>query len=184
MKNGEENYFINNFNERNISFGLPTPMNGIYEPQLSPMAYNMFYPPPPSTKNIYKVNLNYENNFFRKNFPSYIPLSFNASMTPKTPNEINLGNKIVLHNNSGNINNVNEIEANNAYNSEENSKKPAPLNMEFIDNYNNEINNSPTYPLFPGSGNMGRQMINSPVNIFKLSPTSPFIPKNLGEKPL
>ena len=90
MKNGEENNYINNFSDRNILVGLPTPMDGYYEPQLSPMAYNMFYQPP-STKNIYNVNLNYENNFFRKNFPSYIPLSFNASMTPKTPNEINLG---------------------------------------------------------------------------------------------
>jgi len=183
MKNGEENYFNNNFNERNISIALPTPMNGYYESQLSPMAYNMLYPPP-STKNIYNVNLNYENNFFRKNFPSYIPLSFNSSNTPKTPNEINFGNKILIYNNSFNINNANEIEANNTYKTEENNKKPAPLNMEFIDNYNNEINSSPTYPLFPGSGNMGRQMITSPVNIFKLSPTSPFIPKSLGENPL
>jgi len=187
LKNGEENNFINNFNEKNITIGLPTPMNGYYEPQLSPMAtmaYNMFYPPP-STKNIYNVNFNYENNFFRKNLSSYIPQSFNIAMTPKTPNnELNLENKIIIHNNSSNINNTNEIEVHNAYNTEENSKKPAPLNMELIDNYNNEINGSPTSPLFPGSGNMGRQMINSPVNIFKLSPTSPFIPKNLGEKPL
>ena len=184
MKNGEENYFNNNFNERNISIGLPTPMGGYYEPQLSPMAYNMFYPPL-STKNIYNINLNYENNFFRKNQPSYILHNFNVSMIPKTPNnEMNLENKILIHNNSGNVNHTNEIEVNNAFNTEENSKKPAPLNMEFIDNYNNEINSSPIYPLFPGSVNMGRQMINSPVNIFKLSPTSPFIPKNLGEKPL
>ena len=185
MKNGEENNYINNFSDRNILVGLPTPMDGYYEPQLSPMAYNMFYQPP-STKNIYNVNLNYENNFFRKNFPnSYIPQGFNASMTPKTPNkEINLDNKILIHNNSSNINNNNEIEINNAYNTDENSKKPAPLNMELIDNYNNENNGSPTYPLFPGSANLGKQMINSPVNIFNLSPTSPFIPRNLGEKPL
>ena len=175
MKNGEENNYIHNFNERNISIGLPTPMDGYFEPQITPMAYNMFYPPP-SNKHIYNVNLNYENNFFRKGFSN--PYGFNPSMTPKTPKkEINLENKIVIHNNIDNINNINETENNDATNIEEKSKKPPALNMELIDNYNNENNGSPTYPLFPGSIAMDRQMVNSPVNIFNLSPTSPFIPK-------
>ena len=175
MKNGEESNYIHNFNERNISIGLPTPMDGYFEPQITPMAYNMFYPPP-SNKHIYNVNLNYENNFFRKGFSN--PYAFNPSMTPKTPKkEINLENKIVIHNNIDNINNINETENNDATNIEEKSKKPPALNMELIDNYNNENNGSPTYPLFPGSIAMDRQMVNSPVNIFNLSPTSPFIPK-------
>ena len=175
MKNGEENNYIHNFNERNISIGLPTPMDGYFEPQITPMAYNMFYPPP-SNKHIYNVNLNYENNFFRKGFSN--PYGFNSSMTPKTPKkEINLENKIVIHNNIDNINNINETENSDAINIEGKSKKPPALNMELIDNYNNENNGSPTYPLFPGSIAMDRQMVNSPVNIFNLSPTSPFIPK-------
>ena len=178
-KNGEENNYIHNFNERNISIGLPTPMDGYYEQQITPMAYNMFYPP--SNKHIYNVNLNYENNFFRKNFPN--PYGFNASMISNTPKkEINLENKIVIHDNINNINNINEIESNYDTNLEEKSKKPLALNMELIDNYNNENNESPTSPLFPGSGIMDRPMINSPVNIFNLSPTSPFIPRNFGEK--
>jgi len=181
MKNGEENNYLHNFNERNISIGLPTPMDGYYEPQITPMAYNIFYPPP-SSKNVYNVNLNYENNFFRKNFPN--SYGFNSSMTPKTPKkEINLENKIVIHNNIDNINDINETENNDDINLGQKNKKPPALNLELIDNYNNENNGSPTYPFFPGSVAMdNKQMINSPVNIFKLSPTSPFIPRNFGEQ--
>ena len=153
MKTGEENSYIHNFNERNISMGLPNPMDGYYEQQI-----------------------NFEKNFFRKNFSN--PYGLNSSMTPNTPKkEINLK----IHNNINNINNVNEIENNDDTNIEENSKKPPILNMDLIDNYN-ENNESITSPLFPGSGVIEKQIINSSVNIFNLSPTSPFIPRNFEEK--
>jgi len=71
----------------------------------------------------------------------------------------------------------------------QNFEKPAELNMDFIDNYNIENNNTyPTYPFFGGNENMGssvaKQTIPTPANIFNLSPTSPFIPYNLGDKNL
>ena len=151
MKTGEENSYI--LNERNISMGLLNPLDGYYEQQI-----------------------NFEKNFFRKNFLN--PYGLNSSMTPNTPKkEINLE----IHNNINNINNVNEIENNDDTNIEEKSEKPPILNMDLIDNYN-ENNESPTSPLFPGSGVIEKQIINSPVNIFNLSPTSPFIPRNFEEK--
>ena len=187
MKNGDENNFIQNFNEKNISIGLPTPMDGYYEPQISPLALNnyMMYAPP-STKNIYNVDLSYENNFFRKNYANpYTPKGFiNSSiLTPNTPKkEINLSNKILIQNNS-------EKESNDIKILQEKSKKPADLNLELIENDNNDnynYNSSPTYPLFPGNENigssLGKQIINSPANIFNLSPTSCFIPRTFGEK--
>ena len=104
-------------------------------------------------------------------------------MTPNTPKrEINLQNKIVIQNN-------NNIVDGNENNSNQNFEKPAELNMDFIDNYNIENNNTyPTYPFFGGNENMGssvaKQTIPTPANIFNLSPTSPFIPNNLGDKNL
>ena len=101
--------------------------------------------------------------------------------TPNTPKrEINMANKIVIQNNNitGNENN----DSNNI----NKSKKPAPLNMEFIENDGNDIGSA--YPPFFGGGdNIGplgtRQSINSPANIFKLSPTSPFIPRFTDKNP-
>ena len=68
---------------------------------------------------------------------------------------------------------------------ENNIKKPAALNMDLIENYNNETNNQyPAFPFFGVNENNGssvaKQMITTPANIFNLSPTSPFIPRNFG----
>jgi hypothetical protein len=192
MKNGEENNYFHNFNERNISIGLPTPMDGFYEPQLSPVAItNLMMYGPPSSQNIYKFDFRYENSFLRNNLQnSYTPKGYiNPSiLTPNTPKrEINLQNKIVIQNNS-NISCNDNTDGNYL---QEKCKKPAELNMEFIDNYNNENSNNPypTYPIFGGNDNIGssiaKQTMNSPANIFNLSPTSPFMPKPpYGDKPL
>ena len=186
MKNGEEMNFITNYNDRNISIGLPTPMNGYYEPQISPIChYNILMYPPPSTKNIFNVDFGAENNFFRKNFANpYTPKGYaNGSiLTPNTPKrEINLQNKILIQNNSNIINGDN-------HNIQENIKKPNALNMDLIDNYNNENNNGyPVYPIFGGNENIGSNVakqMTTPANIFNLSPTSPFIPRNFGDKNL
>ena len=192
MKNGEENNYFHNFNERNISIGLPTPMDGFYEPQLSPVAItNLMMYGPPSTQNICKVDFLYENSFLRNNLQnSYTPKGYiNPSiLTPNTPKrEINLQNKIVIQNNS-NISCNDNTDGNYL---QEKCKKPAELNMEFIENYNNENSNNPypTYPIFGGNDNIGsslaKQTMNSPANIFNLSPTSPFMPKPpYGDKAL
>jgi hypothetical protein len=192
MKNGEENNYFHNFNERNISIGLPTPMDGFYEPQLSPVAItNLMMYGPPSTQNIYKLDFRYENSFLRNNLQnSYTPKGYiNPSiLTPNTPKrEINLQNKIVIQNNS-NISCNDNTDGNYL---QEKCKKPAELNMEFIENYNNENSNNPypTYPIFGGNDNIGsslaKQTMNSPANIFNLSPTSPFMPKPpYGDKAL
>ena len=192
MKNGEENNYFQHFNDRNISIGLPTPMDGFYDQPISPVAINnlMMYGPPTS-QNIYNVDFRYENSFLRNNLPTnYTPKGFiNSSiLTPNTPKrEINLQNKIVIQNNS----NISCTDNNEGNIFQEKSKKPAALNMEFIENYNNENSNNPypTYPNFGGNDNIGsslaKQIITSPANIFNLSPTSPFMPKPpYGDKPL
>ena len=187
-RNGEENNYIPNYNERNISIGLPTPMNGYYEaPPISPMGqYNIIMYPPSTTSNIYNVDFGLENNIFRKNNQSpFMPKGFinGQILTPNTPKrEINLQNKILIQNNN---NIAGEIDENNNVN--ERFKKPAMLNLDIIDNYNNENNNIyPAYPFFGGNDNMGssvaRQTIPTPANFFNLSPTSAFIPNNLGDK--
>ena len=164
-----------NFADKNIMVGQPTPMDRFYEPMHSPIGgvtpYMMF---PPSTRNVYNIDLGIENNFMRKNIGGipYTPHGFMSMIPPNTPNtpkrEINMANKIVIQNNNitGNENN----DSNNI----NKSKKPAPLNMEFIENDGNDIGSA--YPPFFGGGdNIGplgtRQSINSPANIFKLSPT-------------
>ena len=192
MKNGEENNYFQHFNDRNISIGLPTPMDGFYDQPISPVAINnlMMYGPPTS-QNIYNVDFRYENSFLRNNLPTnYTPKGFiNSSiLTPNTPKrEINLQNKIVIQNNS----NISCTDNNEGNIFQQKSKKPAALNMEFIENYNNENSNNPypTYPNFGGNDNMGsslaKQIITSPANIFNLSPTSPFMPKPpYGDKTL
>ena len=190
-RNGEENNYMPNYNERNISIGLPTPMNGYYEaPPISPMGqYNIMMYPPPSTSNVYNVDFGLENNIFRKNnqnpiTPKELINALNGQiLTPNTPKrEINLQNKILIQNNS---NIAGEIDENN--NVHERFKKPAMLNLDIIDNYNNENNNMyPAYPFFGGNENMGssvaRQTIPTPANFFNLSPTSAFIPNNLSYK--
>ena len=165
MPIGEDN-IISKFNERNITIGPPTPMNGFFEPQISPIALNnMIMFPPNSTKNIYNVDLGYENNFLRKNFPNpYTPKGFighnNNILSPTTPNrEINLANKIIVQNNNNIV-------------MEKGIKKPEPLNLQYIENYNNE-----NIPFFPGNENSNlNSTMNkmNPVDIFNLSPTSPF----------
>ena len=192
MKNGEENNYFQHFNDRNISIGLPTPMDGFYDQPISPVAINnlMMYGPPTS-QNIYNVDFRYENSFLRNNLPTnYTPKGFiNSSiLTPNTPKrEINLQNKIVIQNNS----NISCTDNNEGNIFQQKSKKPAAINMEFIENYNNENSNNPypTYPNFGGNDNMGsslaKQIITSPANIFNLSPTSPFMPKPpYGDKTL
>ena len=176
-----------NFADKNIMVGQPTPMDRFYEPMHSPIGgvtpYMMF---PPSTRNVYNIDLGIENNFMRKNIGGipYTPHGFMSMIPPNTPNtpkrEINMANKIVIQNNNitGNENN----DSNNI----NKSKKPAPLNMEFIENDGNDIGSA--YPPFFGGGdNIGplgtRQSINSPANIFKLSPTSPFIPRFTDKSP-
>ena len=176
-----------NFADKNIMVGQPTPMDRFYEPMHSPIGgvtpYMMF---PPSTRNVYNIDLGIENNFMRKNIGGipYTPHGFMSMIPPNTPNtpkrEINMANKIVIQNNNitGNENN----DSNNI----NKSKKPAPLNMEFIENDGNDIGSA--YPPFFGGGdNIGplgtRQSINSPANIFKLSPTSPFIPRFIDKNP-
>ena len=164
MRNGDENNYISNFNEKNISIGLPTPMAGFYEAPISPIN-NLFFPPP-STKGVYNVDFGNDNYFLRKNI-------YNPILTPNTPKrEINLQNKIVIQNN----NNI-AWEENNGNNIHENINKPAELNLDIINN--NDNNNA--YPAFPFlTDNMGSSVaknITTPANIFKLSPTSPFIPR-------
>ena len=178
IKNGEENYnYISN-----ISIGLPTPMDGYYESQISPVMNNIIMFPPPSTKNIYKTDFSSEAFFLRNYTPKY--MNGQPMLTPNTPKrEINLQNKIVIQNN-----NINDGENTDINILQEKSKKPAALNLEIIDNYNTENNTGyPIYPLFGTNENIGssvaKQMV-TPAHIFNLSPTSPFIPRNFGDKNL
>ena len=168
--------------DKNIMVGQPTPMDRFLEPMRSPIGAMGPY--------VYNVDMGYENNFMRKNMAiPYTPNGFmsgigSGMMIPNTPNtpkrEISMTNKIVIQNNNitGNENGEENNDGNNKI------KKPAPLNMEFIENENNDIGGG--YPPFFGVGeNMGplvtKQSVNSPANIFKLSPTSPFIPR-FGDK--
>ena len=181
------------FADKNITIGQPTPMDRFFEPIHSPIGamgppYMMF---PPSTSNVYKVDFGYENNFLRKNNNMSIPYTPHGYMSgigsniigPNTPNtpkrEISMTNKIVIQNNNNITGNENGEENNNNNNINK-SKKPAPLNLELLENDNNDIGGA--YPPFFGTGdNLGplgtKQSVNSPANIFKLSPTSPFIPR-------
>ena len=169
------------FIDKNIMVGQPTPMDRFLEPMRSPMGGMGPY--------VYNVDMGYENNFMRKNINiPYTPNGFMSGigsgiMLPNTPNtpkrEISMTNKIVIQNNNitGNENGEENNDANKI-------KKPAPLNMEFIENENNDIGGG--YPPFFGVGdNIGplgtKQSVNSPANIFRLSPTSPFIPR-FGDK--
>ena len=169
------------FIDKNIMVGQPTPMDRFLEPMRSPMGGMGPY--------VYNVDMGYENNFMRKNINiPYTPNGFMSGigsgiMLPNTPNtpkrEISMTNKIVIQNN--NITGNENGEENNDMNK---IKKPAPLNMEFIENENNDIGGG--YPPFFGVGdNIGplgtKQSVNSPANIFRLSPTSPFIPR-FGDK--
>ena len=176
----------NNQQFPNISIGLPTPMEGYYEPQISPIGQYMMFPPP-STKNIFNVDFGFENHFFRKNFPnSFTPKGFfsGSILSQNTPKKaINLKNKIVIQNNN-NLNGDENVDTN----IQENSKKPAALNLELIENCNNENNNPyQPYALFGVNENGGSSVakqITTPANFFNLSPTSPFMPKTFGEKNL
>ena len=169
------------FIDKNIMVGQPTPMGRFLEPMRSPMGAMGPY--------VYNVDMGYENNFMRKNINiPYTPNGFmsgigSGMIIPNTPNtpkrEISMTNKIVIQNN--NITGNENGEENNDVNK---IKKPAPLNMEFIENENNDIGGG--YPPFFGVGdNIGplgtKQSVNSPANIFRLSPTSPFIPR-FGDK--
>ena len=187
------------FNDKNITVGQPTPMDRFFDPLHSPIGamappYMMF--PPSASNNVYKVDFGYENNFMRKNNNIAIPYTPHGYMSgiggpiigPNTPNtpkrEISMTNKIVIQNN--NITGNQNFDENNNVNNINKSKKPAPLNLEFIDNDNNDIGGG--YPPFFGVGdNLGplgtRQSLNSPANIFKLSPTSPFIPRFPDKNP-
>ena len=181
------------FADKNITVGQPTPMDRFFEPLHSPIGamappYMMF--PPSTHNNVYKVDFGYENNFMRKNNNIPIPYTPHGYINPmggpiigpNTPNtpkrEISMTNKIVIQNN--NITGNENVDENNNLSNINKSKKPAPLNLEFIDNDNNDIGGG--YPPFFGVGdNLGplgtKQSLNSPANIFKLSPTSPFIPR-------
>ena len=169
------------FIDKNIMVGQPTPMDRFLEPMRSPIGAMGPY--------VYNVDMGYENNFMRKNINiPYTPNGFMSGIgtgiilpnTPNTPKrEISMTNKIVIQNN--NITGNENVEENNDVNK---IKKPAPLNMDFIENENNDIGGA--YPPFFGVGdNIGplgtKQSVNSPANIFRLSPTSPFIPR-FGDK--
>ena len=169
------------FIDKNIMVGQPTPMDRFLEPMRSPIGAMGPY--------VYNVDMGYENNFMRKNINiPYTPNGFMSGIgtgiilpnTPNTPKrEISMTNKIVIQNN--NITGNENVEENNDVNK---IKKPAPLNMDFIENENNDIGGG--YPPFFGVGdNIGplgtKQSVNSPANIFRLSPTSPFIPR-FGDK--
>ena len=169
------------FIDKNIMVGQPTPMDRFLEPMRSPIGAMGPY--------VYNVDMGYENNFMRKNINiPYTPNGFMSGIgtgiilpnTPNTPKrEISMTNKIVIQNN--NITGNENVEENNDVNK---IKKPAPLNMDFIENENNDIGGG--YPPFFGVGdNIGplgtKQNVNSPANIFRLSPTSPFIPR-FGDK--
>ena len=164
-----------NFNEKNISIGPPTPMDGFYEPQISPMGNMMIYPGQMQpNNNHYNNEFGLENQIFMGN--PYTPIGFPSSNIINTPKkEINLQDKIVIQNN----NNMNDVEV-------KMPKKKPTLNMEFIDNYNNNENNiSPTFPFFTnpnGGSSIPRQIIPTPMNMFNLSPSSPFIPRNIPKK--
>ena len=187
------------FADKNITVGQPTPMDRFFEPLHSPIGamatpYMMF---PPTNKNIYKVDFGYENNFMRKNNNIAIPYTPHGYMSgiggpmigPNTPNtpkrEISMTNKIVIQNN--NITGNENGDENNNMNNVNKSKKPAPLNLELLDNDNNDIGAGGFNPFFGGGDNLGplgtRQSLNSPANIFKLSPTSPFIPRFPDKNP-
>ena len=155
--------------EKNITIYPPTPMSGYFEPQLSPIALNNIKIYPPSTKNFFNVELGYENQFLRKNYPPPVtPGPFPNMLFSNTPTrEINLENKIIVHNN----NNISNSGVNNI-------KKPEALNLEIIENYNNE---NISTNLFVGNENVNlnsttNKMVQTPANPFNLSPTSPFIP--------
>ena len=169
------------FIDKNIMVGQPIPMDRFLEPMRSPIGAMGPY--------VYNVDMGYENNFMRKNINiPYTPNGFMSGIgtgiilpnTPNTPKrEISMTNKIVIQNN--NITGNENVEENNDVNK---IKKPAPLNMDFIENENNDIGGG--YPPFFGVGdNIGplgtKQSVNSPANIFRLSPTSPFIPR-FGDK--
>ena len=169
------------FIDKNIMVGQPTPMDRFLEPMRSPIGAMGPY--------VYNVDMGYENNFMRKNINiPYTPNGFMSGIgtgiilpnTPNTPKrEISMTNKIVIQNN--NITGNENVEENNDVNK---IKKPAPLNMDFIENENNDTGGG--YPPFFGVGdNIGplgtKQSVNSPANIFRLSPTSPFIPR-FGDK--
>ncbi len=169
------------FIDKNIMVGQPTPMDRFLEPMRSPIGAMGPY--------VYNVDMGYENNFMRKNINiPYTPNGFMSGIgtgiilpnTPNTPKrEISMTNKIVIQNN--NITGNENVEENNDVNK---IKKLAPLNMDFIENENNDIGGG--YPPFFGVGdNIGplgtKQSVNSPANIFRLSPTSPFIPR-FGDK--
>lgn len=171
----EDDNCMSKFERNNITIYPPTPMNGYFEQQLSPMALNniMMYPPQ-STKTIFGVDLGYENQFLRKNYQQPVtPAAFPSILSPNTPTrEINLENKIIVQNN----NNISNSGTNNI-------KKPEALNMDYIENYNNE---NISTNLFPGNENVNlnsttNKMAKTPANIFNLSPTSPFIPNYFGE---
>ena len=187
------------FADKNITVGQPTPMDRFFEPLHSPIGamatpYMMF---PPTNKNIYKVDFGYENNFMRKNNNIAIPYTPHGYMSgiggpmigPNTPNtpkrEISMTNKIVIQNK--NITGNENGDENNNMNNVNKSKKPAPLNLELLDNDNNDIGAAGFNPFFGGGDNLGplgtRQSLNSPANIFKLSPTSPFIPRFPDKNP-
>ena len=171
--------FTHNFVDKNIMISQPTPMENYFEPINSPMGgmggYAMI---PPSTRNIYNVDLPYENLFLRKNvIMPYTPNGFMSGLnTPHTPKrEISMTNKILIQNN----NNNNLYENGKGDNINNKSKKLEALNMELIENSTNDIGGG--YPPFFGVGDnfgpMGtKQSVNSPINIFKLSPKSAFIP--------
>ena len=161
VKNGDDNNYISTFNDKNISIGFPTPMGGAYEPQISPVGLNnILFFPQPSTRNIINVDFGNDNDFLRKH----------QMLTPKTKD---LQNKILIQNNNNIIG-----EENDDNNFHEKIKKLPELNLDII---NNNENNNFGDNIAPS---VAKQMINTPANIFNLSPTSPFILRTFVDKTL
>ena len=186
--------FIQNDENKNIglNMNMMTPMNvnnEYYEGQPSPMNVDNMIMYPPSSKNIYNVDLSNENNFLKgrnfyfNNFNINYNTTFNPSsfiggfMQPPTPNkEQSLNNKILVQNNNVNID-QNTPMNNLTSPMFKNFKKPPHLNLDFLDQPDNNGTG------FAGNmpSNTNKNSMVSPRDMFRLSPTSAFIPNRKFE---
>ena len=185
-KNGMSYSFIQNDENKNIGLNVMSPVNynDYYEGQPSPMNVDNIIMYPPSSKNIYNVDLSNENNFLKgRNFyfnnfninynTTFTPNNFMGGfMQPTTPNKEALNNKILVQNN--NINIDQNTPMNNLTSPMfKNYKKPLQLNLDFLD----QPDNNGT--AFGGNmqSNTNKNPMISPRDMFRLSPTSAFMPK-------
>ena len=98
MKNGHENNFIWNFNDKNISIGLPTSLAGFYEPEIFSVGINnILIKPPSSTKNIYNVEFGIDKTFFKKKIVIQNTNNISGYGKYKKPSELNVN---IINNNN------------------------------------------------------------------------------------